>query len=389
VSVPRTALIVGAGIGGLAAAVALRRAGWHVRVFERAASPRELGFALNLAPNAMAALRELQLAEPLLAEGHVPVAMEFRRTDGRVLRRLDAGPLWEATAAPTVIALRPALHGALLSAIGPDALVLGSEAAGFEVDGEVVELTATDGRAARGDVLIGADGLRSTIRKLLHPNEPPPRRSGYWALRGVGHDVAHHLGTLCGAAYFGPGIEAATVRASRTAVYWYMSLLAGDVPPETRDPAVVLERCAAVLDRPFRAIADATRPADLRLDELFDREPIDRWGRGPVTLLGDAAHPMLPHTGQGAAQALEDAVALGLALGRNEDGPAALRLYERVRGARTRRIVRSGRRIARITTTRNRAIGWLRDTAIGLVPVSTIVAAYQLGGRRDPHLRLR
>src|SRR6188472_3394357 len=87
----RTALVVGAGIGGLAAAIAIRRAGWRVHVFERAASPRELGFALALAPNAMAALDELGLAETMVAEGVVTTLLEVRRADGRVLRRIDAG----------------------------------------------------------------------------------------------------------------------------------------------------------------------------------------------------------------------------------------------------------------------------------------------------------
>ncbi len=109
-----TALIVGAGIGGLSAGVALQRAGWRVRIFERAPSPRELGFGLALAPNAMAALRELGVADAVKSQSAEPRRAEARRPDGTVLKRVELPP--GALGGPTVVALRPALHGALLAA---------------------------------------------------------------------------------------------------------------------------------------------------------------------------------------------------------------------------------------------------------------------------------
>lgn len=383
----RTALIVGAGIGGLAAGVALRRAAWRVRILERAPESRALGFALSLAPNAIEALRELGLAERLIAEGCAIGQAEVRRADGRVLKRFSVAA--GLAHAASVFALRPALHGALLEATEPKTLALSSEAVGFEVTRTGVVLTLKDGRSETGDILIGADGVGSVIRRLLHPDEPPPRRSGYYGIRGVAYNAVHHLGTLSAVAYFGHGIEAATVRASKDAVYWYMSLLAEDVPAMTQGPDVILERCAALLDDGFRAIVHGTRSRDLRLDELFDRDPIDDWGSGPVTLLGDAAHPMLPHTGQGAAQALEDAVALGLVLASDDDALKSLRKYERVRSERTRRIVKRGRRIARFTTTKSPIVGRLRAAAIRIVPARAAAAGFLLAGGIDPHRALR
>jgi 2-polyprenyl-6-methoxyphenol hydroxylase-like FAD-dependent oxidoreductase len=386
---PPAALIVGAGIGGLAAGIALRRAGWHVRIFERAASPRELGFALNLAPNAMTALRELGIAEQLVDEGHIPGDVEVRHADGRLLRRVRLAALMAASQAPTVVALRSALHGALLNATEPDALILNSEAIGFEVAAAGVVLRLGDGRTAAADVLVGADGIGSIVRRLLHPREPRPRRTGYLAVRGVAHDAVRHLGGLSGVGYFGRGIEAATVRASRSAVYWYVSLLAEDVPPDPGGAHAIVDRCAAALDAGFRAIVRATTPENLRLDELFDRDPIDDWGAGPVTLLGDAAHPMLPHTGQGAAQALEDAVALGLSMASGREPIGSLRRYERVRSKRTRSVVRRGRWIAGITTTKSPIVGWLRNAAVRGVPMQAVRASLYLAGRKDPHGELR
>jgi 2-polyprenyl-6-methoxyphenol hydroxylase-like FAD-dependent oxidoreductase len=387
VSAPlRTALIVGAGVAGLASAMALRRAGWQTIVFERAGAPRELGFALAMAPNALAALRELGLADQIIARGSVFRAGEIRRANGQRLRRFDASKL-SPEAVPAIVVLRPVLHGALLEAVGAAAVRLDSEVVDFEADEGSVRVMLRDGTMVEGTVLIGADGVGSTIRRRLHPDEPAPRPSGYWALRGVAHGVAHLLGDLSTTGYFDRGVEAAAARAGEGAVYWYLSLLAGDVGDGPRDPRDVLERHTRRFEPRFRELTAATHDGDLRLDELFERPPLSSWGRGRVTLAGDAAHPMLPHTGQGAAQALEDAVALGLGIRLEDDPAVALRRYETVRAARTRRFVRLGRRIARVTTTRNPLIGSARNVMVRVLPQSLLAQAARR--RSDPHASLR
>jgi 2-polyprenyl-6-methoxyphenol hydroxylase-like FAD-dependent oxidoreductase len=251
-----------------------------------------------------------------------------------------------------------------------------------------VSLALAEGRSATGDVLVGADGVASVVRTRLHPGEPAPRQSGFCALRGVAYGVGDHLGDLAAVGYLGDGVEAATARASDDAVYWYLSLLASDVPPADRDPAAILARHTAAFDPRFRAITAATKPEDMRFDELVERDALSTWGRGPLTLLGDAAHPLLPHTGQGAAQALEDAVALGLALRARGAVEPALRRYERVRSRRTRRLVTLGPRIARITTTRNPVVKLLRTIAIQWLP-ARVLASNAPGRGRDPHAPLR
>jgi 2-polyprenyl-6-methoxyphenol hydroxylase-like FAD-dependent oxidoreductase len=384
--VHRTALIVGAGIGGLAAGVALQRAGWRTRIFERASSPREVGFALNLAANAMVALEELGLADPVLAGGHRTLRAEIRRGDGRVLKRVHLPDAIDNARA--IVATRPVLHGALLEAVGAAPIVLGSRATGFESGPTSVTVVLADGRRESGDVLIGADGVASAIRRQLHPGEGPPRVSGYCALRGVVYDATHLMGDVSAATYLTAGVEGSIAQAGSHAVYWYMSVLAREVPEGAQPPAMA-ERFGARLDEKFRAMVRATRPEDMRFDPLVDRDPIDVWGQGAVTLLGDAAHPMLPHTGQGAAQALEDAIALGLALTGANDIPAALRRYERVRAARTRRLVQRGRRAAWATTTHSRVIGGLRTALIRAVPAARMAKMFMLAGETDPHRDLR
>jgi 2-polyprenyl-6-methoxyphenol hydroxylase-like FAD-dependent oxidoreductase len=385
----RTALIAGAGIGGLAAGLALRRASWHIRIFEQSPQPRAVGFAIGLAPNAMAALRALGVDDPIRAQGMAPARAEVRRPNGQVLRRVDLSYLEASLEQTTLVILRPALHGALLEAVGREHVKLGSEVIGFSIEQDRVVAKLADGSHAAGDVLIGADGVGSIIRKQLRPDEPPPRPSGHWAIRGVAYDANDALGDLGAVMYFGDGLESATVRASRNGIYWYISLLAGDLPSDTRDPHTVARRLTTGFEARYHTITGATAAADIRLDELFDRDPIEDWGSGPVTLLGDAAHPMLPHTGQGAAQALEDAVALGLVLSETREIPEALRRYERIRSRRSGAILKQGRRIAAVTTTHNRIVHSLRDAAVRFVPIVLLKGAFVLGGRRDVHRNLR
>jgi 2-polyprenyl-6-methoxyphenol hydroxylase-like FAD-dependent oxidoreductase len=374
----RTALIVGAGIGGLSAGLALRQARWDVRIFERAALARELGFGLGLAPNAIAALRELGVADVVLARGFAPTRGELRRMDGTVLKRAQLPP--EALGGPIVIALRPALHGALLEAVGAGAVTLSGEAIGFTVNSHRVTLHLANGDVAEGDLLVGADGTGSVVRRALHPTEPPPRSSGIVAVRGAVHGALRHLGDLSAVYYLGPGVEAMLVRASDTSIYWFLSLARELAPPGMRDPATILAHMTPRFDATFRAVTSATE--DLRYDELVDRDPIPFWGEDVVTLLGDAAHPVLPHTGQGAAQAIVDAVTLGKVLSGDADVERALRSYEQERRAKTATLLGQGRRTARLMRTTNPVACYLRETVVRVIPVKAIAKVLMTINRR-------
>lgn len=344
----RTALIVGAGIGGLSAGIALRQAGWNIHIVERAATPRELGFGLGLAPNAVSALAELGVADTILSRACAPVHVraEVRRMNGTVLKRVEV-PLREAAGGILAIGLRPAIHGALLDAVGMEAIVAGRTATSFSESETGVTLRLADGAAIDGDVLIGADGFGSALRRILHPSEPPPRSSGVIAVRGAVHGQLHHLGDRFGIYYLDRGLESMFVRAGDTGMYWFLSLAMELVPAGMTDPRAIVDLMAPKGDPTFRAITSATD--DIRSDELFDRDPLRSWGTGRVTLLGDAAHPMLQYLAQGACVALEDAVTLREALRAcdNELAPA-FRLYESKRIVRGARLIISAREMGRI-----------------------------------------
>jgi 2-polyprenyl-6-methoxyphenol hydroxylase-like FAD-dependent oxidoreductase len=380
-TVRRIALVVGAGIGGLSAGIALRRAGWDLRIFERAASPRELGFGVALAPNAIAALRQLGVADTVLTRAFMPRSAEMRRPDGTVLKRAELPP--ETLGGPMVMALRPALHGALLDAVGTDAITLSTEATGFTANENRVTLHVRQGdadHAVEGDLLVGADGVNSLVRRVLHPSEPAARPCGIVAVRGAVHGAVHHLGDLAAVSYLGPGIESMLVRASDTGIYWFLSLARELVPAGMQDPAAVLAHMTPRFDATFRAVTAVTE--ELRFDELVDRDPIPFWGTRVVTLLGDAAHPVLPHTGQGAAQAIVDAVTLGQLLAGNTDVEPALRAYEGERRPKTARLLYQGRRTARVMRMTNPVACTVRELVLRMIPARSIAKWYVRINRR-------
>jgi 2-polyprenyl-6-methoxyphenol hydroxylase-like FAD-dependent oxidoreductase len=375
----RKALIVGAGIGGLSAWIALRRAGWDVSIFERSSSLRELGFGVGLAPNAMAALRELGVGDIVRARGFEPSRAEARRMDGTVLKRLEVPR--GALGGPMVIAMRPDVYGALLDAVGLETIAAGSEATGFTVNERRVTLHLANGATAEGDVLIGADGVHSVIRRQLHPSEPPPRSSHLVSVRGAIDGAVANLGGMDVVYYLGPGVESAFVRASATGIYWFFAVAEERLPSGVTDPAALVAHVSPKFDATFRAITSAT--SELRCDGvLVDRDPLPRWGAGVVTLIGDAAHPMLPQTGQGAAQAIVDAVTLGRMLAGERDIEQTLRAFEAERQPKTAALVRQGRRTARLMRLQNPVACYAREMALKLVPLKTLMKFYVRVNRR-------
>ena len=381
-----TALIVGAGIGGLAAGIALRQSGWAVRIFEQAPEPRAVGFALSVAPNAVNALAELGVLDAVAAVAWPVRRVELRDGHGIVLKRFDVqAALGQAR---SLFVLREALLRVLLESVGLEYVAFGSKVSAIDGRDDSVRLTSVSGGPVSGDVLIGADGIHSVVRRWLHADGTSLCDSGFIGIRGLARGVAAHLGGLSIVGYMGGGLEAATIRASEDAVYWYVSARADNAPAIDAGGEALLAYGSRLFDAAFRAIVSMTAVGEVRIDALADRETAESWGRGRVTLLGDASQPVLPHTGQGAALALEDAVALRLALG-SGDVEAGLRRYERVRAAHKRPFVTRGRRIARFTTASHPLAAWLRDSAIRLMPVRIAASSFLVARGRDPHRPLR
>jgi salicylate hydroxylase len=342
--------VVGGGIGGLSAALCLLRAGiGDVMVYERSGALHEIGAGVQLSPNGSRVLHGLGLADALDGVAVRPRTGDMRRWQDWAL--LSTSPLGDVVEAeyrfPYYHVHRADLHRVLAARVPPRCLALGRRLVGFDAAGEGVVLRFADGASAAADVVVGADGIHSAVRQELLGAESP-RFSGNSAWRGmVPAERVADLGLpVASTVVMGPG---------RHFVYYFVSAgrhvnWVGVAPSETwtRESWTTAGRLDDALAdfagwNPVvrRLIVEAA--ADRDSDELYrwalyDRDPLPVWGDGPVTLLGDAAHPMLPFMAQGACQAIEDAAVLASCLRELTDPEPALRRYEDLRRERTARV---------------------------------------------------
>jgi 2-polyprenyl-6-methoxyphenol hydroxylase-like FAD-dependent oxidoreductase len=356
------AVVVGGGIGGLAAAIALTRAGHEAEVVERATALEEVGAGLSLAPNALAALDRLGTGDAVRERGAVARRILIRNRRGDVLSQIDAkGREWEVVGVH-----RADLQDVLVSAAGRDTLRLGRTCVGFEEGPEGVAAHLSDGSGAEGDVLVGADGLHSAVRAQLKGDEPL-RYAGYFGWRAV-IDFEHSALTDRFSESWGPLLRVGLITIGHGRLYWFVSELGAEDEPLPADANAYFRERLSDWHEPIPAVAAATPPATLTRLPIHDRPPTKEWGRGRVTLLGDAAHPMTPNLGQGAAQALEDAVVLADALRAADDAVAALREYERRRIPRTTTIVRRSWQLGQIAHLRRPVACRIRDAFVKATP---------------------
>jgi salicylate hydroxylase len=336
--------VVGGGIGGVAAALSLYRAGFDVHVYEQAGSVREVGAGVQVSPNASRVLHALGLAEELAAMGVRPLAWHQRRwDDGRTLLRTPLGDaILDAFGFPHYQMHRADLLGCLLGALPPERVHAGHRLVEFVDRGDRVEAEFANGESVLVDLLVGADGIHSTVQRILFGSRDA-HFTGCAAYRGL--IPAERLRDLdlevTAEVWMGPGrhfvhyfvrnkqllnFVAAVEQASWTAESW----------TDEGDVAAALAEYEGWHPQ-VRAILSAVE--ETFIWALFDRPPLERWSAGQVTLLGDACHPMLPMLAQGAAQAIEDGATLTACLAGTSraDIPTALRRYEQLRLPRTSR----------------------------------------------------
>ena len=344
--------VAGAGIGGLATAVALQQQGVPVVVHDRACELTPVGAGISVWPNAVLALESLGVSG--LRGGSIPRGgAGLYRWDGEPLATNAGEAIERRYGAPLVLLHRAELQQALLQALTPESIRLGETLVSFEQDDGHVTLHFADGSADSGALLVGADGLRSTVRAQLLGDDPP-RDSGLVAHRGV---VALDAPALAGELW-GPHGVFGLAPLSGSRVYWYATQRAGD----TRDLLEAFGEWASPVPEVL------SRAEDILRHPLYDRPPARRWTHGRATLLGDAAHPMLPFLGQGACQAIEDAVAIGSAVAEHGAVPEALRAYERARRKRAAMLVKRSRTAGRVAHLRSAWQRGVRDALVRHMP---------------------
>ncbi|MEM6760170.1 MAG: FAD-dependent monooxygenase [Pseudomonadota bacterium] len=350
------AICAGGGVGGLAAGIALALRGHDVHVLEQAPALTEIGAGLQISPNGWRVLAALGVAELLEPVIFAPEAIEMRvgQSGARIFRlplRETAQARWGA---PYVHVHRADLVAALLArldAVAPGALKTGHSLTGFRHVEGGVEVVLADADSLRADLLVGADGIHSAIRaQLLGPDQP--RYTGNVAWRAVVPlsvlgDVAPPP-TAC--VWVGHGRHAVTTRVRGGEMANFVGMVETPAPaPEgwrTKGSAADALHEFAGWDPTITAVIEKAEV--LNRWALFDRAPLPRWSEGRVTLLGDAAHPMMPSLAQGAVQALEDAWVLAASLDAAETVEAGLQAYAARRLPRTARVQRVSAANARL-----------------------------------------
>jgi salicylate hydroxylase/6-hydroxynicotinate 3-monooxygenase len=337
--------IIGAGMGGLAAAAALRKVGHAVTVYEQARQFTRLGAGIQIGCNAMHVLRGLGLEDRLRADTFYPRSWNNRDwKSGEVLFDILFGREAEqAYGAPYLLAHRGDLHAALASAVPPEIVRLNHRLTGIDQTANGVRLTFDSGRVAEADAAIGADGVHSVVKTALFGADEPnftgriAYRTVFPAGRLRGVDVLNCT------KWWGEDrhVVIYPVKPDRSEIYFVTSQPEPGFDLEswsTTGDVKVLREAFEAFHPEARAVINAAPEVHKR--PLVDRDPLDRWVDGRVALLGDASHPMTPYMAQGAAMAIEDGAILARCLdGLDRDGvEAGLRRYEATRKARTARM---------------------------------------------------
>jgi 2-polyprenyl-6-methoxyphenol hydroxylase-like FAD-dependent oxidoreductase len=335
----RRVLISGGGIGGLAMAAALRKAGIQSEVYEQASELREVGAGVGLWSNALASLDQLGAADEIRAATLPLRVLAGARPDGRATStvRLDDLGAEFAEASCRVVA-RATLLAALARLVPPEQVHTDSRVEAAESAGASVHVRLSTGWTEEGDLLVGADGLHSVVRSMVVGRDRI-RYSGQTCFRGLAAMPPPNPKEL--REIHGRGQRGSVCPVDARHVYWWVAHNAplNEIVPVEKRQEMLLERYRGW---PFglpEAIA-ATDPGAILQNDLVDRPPARQYTRGRVALVGDAAHPTTPNLGQGANMAIDDAIVLARALRDEDSVPLALARYERERLERTRLIVK-------------------------------------------------
>lgn len=347
------AIVIGGGIGGVTAAYALNGAGIRADVYEQATDLSKIyvGSGIHMWNNAMRALSEIGLAKAVEdAAGPEAVVehMQIKSHKGKLLADVALGDIGRRIGGHCIGINRAELLPLLAAQLDEGVLHTGSKCVDFAQDDSGVTARFADGSEQRGDFLVGADGLHSFIRARLL-GEAKPRYAGYTIWQGITSfdDVDAPIGIF--PIYYGPGLRFAFYRVGGARLYWFAVANAdeGGKDPEGTAKTMLLARFDG-WPRPIREILEGTDEPAIHRRDLYDRDPVTRWGDGRVTLLGDAAHAMTFDVGQGAGQSIEDALVLSRYVSRSDDLVAALREYEARRQPRTKHMQGLSRFVGRI-----------------------------------------
>ncbi|GAA5179045.1 FAD-dependent monooxygenase [Rugosimonospora acidiphila] len=356
-----TAVVIGAGPAGLATAIALRGAGFDPVVYERQARLSAEGGGLTLWPNGLAALASIGADREVRERALPSPGTAMRAANGRTLYEMSAADM-ERVGGCGVAMHRGELVAALAGRLGSDAIRFGATCVDVRSDASGATVGFEGGERVRATLVVGADGIRSQVRTACGLGRPL-RYGGSTVWRAA---VRYRLPELPGLLTLGGPNQFGIWRLPGDRVYWFASVPA---PPgryrsgQSRPP----EEFARWHD-PIGALLDATPTDEIIVTDVYDSGPLSSWSADRVVLVGDAAHPSLPHMGQGTSQAFEDAAVLADRLAAGSDISAALRGYHERRRDRARSAWAQARMLARVGAWRGGFSCWLRERMMAAAP---------------------
>lgn len=361
-------LIAGAGPGGLTAAHALLRRGVDVRVLERQPVLSPVGAGLVIQVNAMRMLASLGLADAVLAAGARIGYASIDRADGSQIQGTDLGAVATRFGQPGVGIHRGALSALLAERLPAGTVTLDAAVAAVVTEGDTVRVTLTSGEVVTGAGLIAADGIRSAARSAVF-GPMPLRYSGYTCWRGIAPlPPGWQVGNMF--ERWGRGRRFGLVPISNESAYWFATLNAPEGGHDGPDVHAELAETFREFAEPVPTLLRTT-PIVLRND-ISDLHPLAEWSRGRVTLLGDAAHAMTPNLGQGACQAIEDAVVLAHHVATNPDLPAAFSAYAAARRPRALAVVDQALKLGQVAQWENGLARAARDLLVRWTPTRVL-----------------
>ena len=335
-------------------------------MLEQATEMREVGAGVLLWPSAMRVLQRLDLGAAIEDAGAVAADAVLRSSQGSPLGAGLADKVVARRDAPTVVVHRGLLQTILLAALDQHVLRLGAKCVGVAQDAQGATVSLADGSTEHGDLVVGADGLHSQVRTVLL-GDGPPRYSGYTAWRGIVPLDRLLADRLRPGESWGRGCLFGVAMLGGSQAYWWASARIDErVGGSAAEEKAAVERRFRIWHEPIPELIDATLEQAIVRSCQYDRPPLRRWSAGRVGLLGDAAHPMLASFGQGACQAIEDAAALGDAVGAGADVTAALRVYGARRAPHAAAVVRRSQRVARLAHLRHPMAVAARDALLRL-----------------------
>lgn len=335
--------MVGAGIAGLATSIALQQRGHDVTLIEERTDTSS-GAGISIWPNALAALDELGLGDAVRDAGGRVTAGALRWRDGTWLRRPSPQRIVKALGEPLVVIRRSDLTAILAGALADGTLRAGLSAGALTATADGVRVTLADSTVMGADAVVGADGTHSVVARHLN-GALHNRYVGYTAWRGVADcridpDVAGEV--------LGPAVEFGHVPLGADQTYWFATERVAEGAAAPHGELAYLKDRFAAWTQPIPEVLAATDPDAVLRNDLYDRDQARQWSRGPVVVVGDAAHPMRPHLGQGGCQGIEDAAILARFVDGTDDLAAAFARFAAFRRPRVRAITRESALIGRV-----------------------------------------